>query len=37
MKHYEKPEIESVLFSEKTYVMTISELPTPGDNEMPLN
>ena len=37
MKHYEKPEIESVLFSEKTYVMTISELPIPGENEMPLN
>ena len=37
MKNYEKPEIESVLFSEKTYVMTISELPIPGENEMPLN
>ena len=37
MKKYEKPEIESVLFSEKTYVMTISELPIPGENEMPLN
>ena len=37
MKQYEKPEIESVLFSEKTYVMTISELPTPEENEMPLN
>ena len=37
MKKYEKPEIESVLISEKTYVMTISELPIPGENEMPLN
>ena len=37
MKKYEKPIVESVLFSEKTYVMTISELPIPGENEMPLN
>ena len=37
MKRYEKPEIESVLFSEKTYVVTISETPTPEENEMPLN
>ncbi len=34
---YEKPEIESVLFSAKNSVLTISELPTPGENEMPLN
>ena len=34
---YEKPELERVLFSEKSYVLTISELPTPGENEMPLN
>ena len=37
MKQYEKPEIETVLFSEKTYVLTISTLPEPGENEMPLN
>ena len=37
MKLYEKPVIETVLFSEKTYVLTISTLPEPGENEMPLN
>ena len=37
MKPYEKPVIENVLFSEKSYVMTISELPKPEENEMPLN
>ena len=37
MKNYEKPVAESVLFSEKTYVMTISETPVPSANEMPLN
>ena len=37
MKQYEKPEVERVLFSEKTYVLTISTLPEPGENEMPLN
>lgn len=38
MMKYEKPEVESVLFSELTYVMTISSLPEvkPGENEMPL-
>ncbi len=36
MKNYEKPEIESVLFN-ATPVVTISETPTPGENEMPLN
>ena len=34
---YEKPEIERVLFSGKSYVLTVSELPKPGENEMPLN
>ena len=37
MKNYEKPVAECVLFSEKTYVMTISETPVPSANEMPLN
>ena len=37
MQNYEKPVIENVLFSEKSYVLTISELPKPGENEMPLN
>ena len=37
MKIYEKPDIESVLFSEKSCVLTVSELPKPGENEMPLN
>ena len=37
MKLYEKPMIETVLFDEKTYVLTISTLPEPGENEMPLN
>ena len=37
MKFYEKPVLEIVLFSEKTYVVTISTLPEPGENEMPLN
>ena len=37
MKIYEKPELEVVLFSEKTYMVTISTLPEPGENEMPLN
>ena len=37
MKDYEKPVIKNVLFSEKSAVMTISELPKPGENEMPLN
>ena len=36
MMQYEKPVIETVLFSEKTYVLTISTLPEPGENEMPL-
>ena len=35
-KIYVKPAIETVLFSEKTYVVTISTLPEPGENEMPL-
>lgn len=39
MKQYERPEIESVLFSENTYMMTISglTLPDPGENGMPFN
>ena len=37
MKTYEKPDVVNVLFSEKRCVMTISELPKPGENEMPLN
>ena len=37
MKTYEKPDVENVLFSKKTCVLTISELPKPGENEMPLN
>ena len=36
MKHYEKPECDLVLFT-ATPVVTISEMPTPGENEMPLN
>ena len=37
MKQYEKPELERVLFTEKAYLVTISTLPEPGENEMPLN
>ena len=36
MKHYEKPECDLVLFTAAS-VVTISEMPTPGENEMPLN
>ena len=36
MKQYEKPECDLVLFT-ATPVVTISELPKPGENEMPLN
>ena len=36
MKKYEKPELELVKFT-ATPVVTISEMPTPGENEMPLN
>ena len=36
MKRYEKHELELVRFS-ATSVVTISETPTPGENEMPLN
>ena len=36
MKHSEKPECDLVLFT-ATPVVTISETPTPGENEMPLN
>ncbi len=35
-KTYEKPLVESVLFSGMTSVVTISEVPEPGPNEMPL-
>lgn len=35
-KNYVKPLIEAVLFSEKTYVVTISALPPLGENEMPM-
>ena len=37
MKTYEKPEAEKVLFTEKSWVLTVSATPTPGENEMPLN
>ena len=33
---YQKPIIESVLFSEESNIVTISSIPTPGANEMPL-
>ena len=36
MKQYEKPELELVRFTAAS-VVTISEMPTPGENEMPLN
>ena len=36
MNNYEKPECDLVLFT-ATPVVTISETPTPGENEMPLN
>ena len=38
MNKYERPEIESVLFSENTYMMTISGLTLPGTdpNGMPI-
>ena len=38
MKQYEKPEIESVLFSENTYMTTISglTLPDTDPNGMPI-
>ena len=36
MKRYEKPELELVRFTAAA-VVTISETPVPGENEMPLN
>ena len=33
---YQKPMIETVLFSEESNIVTISTNPQPGPNEMPL-
>ena len=37
MKNYEKPVVECVLYTKKSYVVTISATPVPGPNEMPPN
>ena len=37
MKQYEKPVLECVLYTKKSYIVTISETPKPGPNEMPMN